>query len=332
MADICESALMNLAPSETRFEVAPKIGLFHEAAADIAALRTVMVNVVFVGVPGTSHWVLVDAGLFGSAKRIRAAAELRFGPGARPAAIILTHGHFDHVGAIGELSESWDVPVYAHPLELPYLTGRSSYPPPDPTVGGGAMAWLASAYPKRPIDLGPRVHALPHDGVVPELPGWRWIHTPGHTAGHVALFRESDRALISGDAVITTRQESALAVLEQRPELNGPPAYFTPDWQSARDSLQHLASLHPSVLVTGHGVPVRGDNMQEELQRLARDFDLLAVPEKGRYVPVPAVTNQHGVVSVPPRRWGKGAFALAAVATVGAIGLIAAIARADEEL
>ena len=67
-----------------------------------------------------------------------------FGHGNRPAAILLTHGHFDHVGALKTLAEEWDVPVYAHTLELPYLTGRSSYPPPDPSVGGGAMAAMSS--------------------------------------------------------------------------------------------------------------------------------------------------------------------------------------------
>ena len=42
------------------------------------------------------------------------------------------------------------------------------------------------------------------------MPGWRWVHTPGHTAGHVSLFRDADRTLIAGDAFVTTKQESAL--------------------------------------------------------------------------------------------------------------------------
>jgi glyoxylase-like metal-dependent hydrolase (beta-lactamase superfamily II) len=72
----------------------------------------------------TPDWVLVDAGLPGSAGTIRRHAAEIFGSEARPAAIILTHGHFDHVGALLTLATEWDVPVYAHPLELPYLTGR----------------------------------------------------------------------------------------------------------------------------------------------------------------------------------------------------------------
>ena len=74
---------------------------------------------------------------------------------------------------------------------------------------------LSFAYPNSAIDLGSRVRSLPDDGSVPHMPGWRWIHTPGHTGGHVALFRDSDRCLIAGDAFVTTRQESLYAVMTQ---------------------------------------------------------------------------------------------------------------------
>ena len=67
---------------------------------------------------------------------LRAAAE-RFGADARPAAIIMTHGHCDHVGALEDLAQEWDAPVYVHPRELPYLSGRAAYPAGDPSVGGG---------------------------------------------------------------------------------------------------------------------------------------------------------------------------------------------------
>src|SRR3954467_8923245 len=91
---------------------------------DLSCLRVMIVNVAFVGRPGDPNdWVLVDAGLHGSAGKIRAAAEQRFGVGCRPKAIVLTHGHFDHVGALRTLADEWDVPVYAHELEFPYLTG-----------------------------------------------------------------------------------------------------------------------------------------------------------------------------------------------------------------
>src|SRR5688572_15712873 len=172
----------------------PRDALMH-VAHDVAALRIAIVNVFFVGEPLGGEWVLIDAGMPMSAGRIMRAAEQRFGRGARPRAIVLTHGHFDHRGALETLLAAWDVPVFAHELELPYLTGESDYPPPDPTVGGGAMSRMSPMFPRRSIDLGGRVRPLPADGSVPHMPGWRWVHTPGHTPGHVSFFRDADRAL-----------------------------------------------------------------------------------------------------------------------------------------
>jgi glyoxylase-like metal-dependent hydrolase (beta-lactamase superfamily II) len=291
--------------AETMPRLTTQTGWPIEVADGLSYLRTGIVNVFFVGPPGAGDrgWVLIDAGIAGWTGAIAAAAARRFGPGARPSAIVLTHGHFDHVGALPHLAETWDVPVYAHPLELPYLTGRSSYPPPDPTVGGGAMATLSWLYPRGPIDLDDRAQKLPDNGSVPGLAGWRWIATPGHSPGHVSLFRDADRTLIAGDAFVTTRQESALAVLAQRPELHGPPAYYTCDWQAARRSVRALAELEPRVAATGHGVPLEGEPMRAGLRALAREFDRRAVPAQGRYIRQPARTDARGIISLPPEVW-----------------------------
>jgi glyoxylase-like metal-dependent hydrolase (beta-lactamase superfamily II) len=253
----------------------------HEVLRDVAYKRLAIVNVVFIGLPGAGRgeWVLVDAGIPVTAAAIVRAVEHRFAKDSRPAAIIMTHGHFDHVGALETLAEKWDVPVFAHPLEQPYLNGSQSYLPPDPSVGGGLMSLLSPMFPRKPVDVSKRLQTLPQDGSVPALPGWRWIHTPGHTVGHVSLWREADRTLITGDAFITTRQESAYAVLTQEPELHGPPMYFTPDWKAAGESVRRLAALQPETVVTGHGRPLGGI-----LENLARNFDEVAVPKQGIYV------------------------------------------------
>src|SRR5688500_12677851 len=108
------------------------------------------------------------------------------------------------------------------------------------------------------------------------MPGWRWLHTPGHTTGHVSLWRESDRLVIAGDAFITTRQESAYAVATQAPEMHGPPMYFTQDWQASAESVRRLAAMNPELVVTGHGQALGGSEMQHALQALAANFESIA--------------------------------------------------------
>lgn len=260
------------------YEVVP----LDDIAPGLIGLHILMVN-VFALSDDAGGWTLIDAGLPMSADKIRHWAEREFGTGTKPKSIILTHGHFDHVGALKDLAEGWDVPVYAHERELPFITGREEYPPPNWQAGGGIMPFTAPLYPRGPIDIGSRAHALPADGSVPNLPDWKWLTTPGHAPGHVSLFREKDKVLVVGDAFCTTKQESLFAIMEQRPELHGPPAYFTPDWNAARASVEKLADLHPGVLAPGHGQPMKGQQTAEAVQTLARDFDRIAIPEHGRY-------------------------------------------------
>ena len=260
----------------------------HQITSDVAYKRLAMVNVAYFGTPseggGAARWVLIDAGMPGTAGLITRAAEGRFGKRRPPEAIVLTHGHVDHVGALEDLAAQWDVPIYAHDLELPYLNGTRSYPSPDPSVGGGLMSLTSKFFSRGPIDVSPWLRALPSDGAVPGMPGWRWIHTPGHTDGHVSLWRSNDRTLIVGDAFITTKQESAYAVATQRPELHGPPMYFTPDWETAAESVRRLSALGPELVLTGHGRPLGGEEMRTALATLARDFEQVAVPRHGKYV------------------------------------------------
>ncbi|WP_108396161.1 MBL fold metallo-hydrolase [Devosia submarina] len=250
----------------------------RELTPDVAYRRLTMVNIVFVGLPGAKDWVLIDAGLHGSAPSIIAAATARFGADNPPAAILMTHAHFDHVGALVDLLEHWNCPVYAHALETPYLTGQQAYPPPDAAADGGIIPKLSPLFPRDPIDVSRWLRQLPEDGSVPPLPGWQWVHTPGHTTGHISLWRQQDRLLIAGDAVITTGQESAYEVVVQEPEMHGPPRYLTPDWVAAEQSVRLLASLEPDLLVTGHGRAMQGAEMTAALHQLADNFRQIAVP------------------------------------------------------
>jgi glyoxylase-like metal-dependent hydrolase (beta-lactamase superfamily II) len=272
----------------------------YDVTHDVAGLKTLFVNVFFIGRPGPGNpWVLVDTGFTGYASQVKKKAEELFGPGTQPDAIVLTHGHADHTGTLKTLLKEWDMPVYAHKLELPYLQGKSSYPPPDPAIGGGGMAYMSWVFPIGPSDFGDHIKAIADDGKIPELPGWRAIHTPGHAPGHISLFRDKDRTLLAGDAFVTTNQNAISAVATQREEFHGPPAYFTCDWQAAKQSVLKLNNLNPLAAGTGHGVSVRGLDLELGLNRLAHDFESRSIPSEGRYVKQPAVTDENGVVEMP---------------------------------
>ncbi|RKR83933.1 glyoxylase-like metal-dependent hydrolase (beta-lactamase superfamily II) [Mucilaginibacter gracilis] len=290
---------------------------YYQVTQGVWGMKTLFVNIYMVanrkGI--ADGWVLIDAGLPGYSSKIIRMAEALFGEGAKPEAIILTHGHFDHTGSLSELLKHWDVPVYAHPLELPYLTGRSSYPPADPTVGGGLMSWLSWSYPTKPIDLGDKIQALDTSGDITELPEWKTIHTPGHSPGHVSLFFKLNATLIAGDAFVTTKTESAFYALIFAQKLSGPPKYLTTDWAAAAQSVRKLYQLEPRTVATGHGYTMRGKELQTELKNLADNFEDIAIPANGRYVQVPAMADADGVEYVPPLMVSTK-FNLAAIALV----------------
>ena len=238
-----------------------------QVAPDLSYQRLLLVNVAYYGRPGAGPggWVLVDAGVHGTYHTILGAAEKRFGAGSKPAAIVMTHGHFDHVGALKDLAEHWDVPIYAHELELPYLDGRSSYPPPDPTVGGGLMATLSPLYPRGPIDVRPWLRPLPADGSVPGMPGFRWIHTPGHCAGpRLVLARgrpdaHRRRRLHHDEPGVGLRRADPGARAAR------PADVLHARLGAAQQSVERLAALEPELVVPGHGRAMRGPEMLEAL-------------------------------------------------------------------
>jgi len=288
--------------------------------SDVHRLCTVLVNCYFLGTPGERDWVLVDAGISMHGGKIATMAKELFG-GAPPRCIVLTHGHFDHVGSLAALLERWPgVTVYAHELELPYLTGQSDYPPPDPTVGGGLMARSAPLFPKHSNDFRPNISMLPADGSIPHLPLWRWIHTPGHTHGHISLWRESDSTLIAGDAFVTQKQESLIGVITAKQVMHGPPTYFTTDWGLAAESVRQLAALHPRTAFTGHGKPMINPRLAHDLHWLTKHFQEVAVPADGRYVRQPALADEQGVFSIPPKVSDARPWIIAGVALAAGVG------------
>lgn len=250
-----------------------------EVAAGVRGLRIAFVN-VFSIMHADGSWTLVDAGLPFTASAIQNWTRKVFE--SSPNAIVLTHGHFDHASAARDLADAWNVFIYAHPLEAPYLKGQKEYAAPDFAAGGGTMSLLSPLYPRGPIDLGNRLRLFSSEGnsMLDEMPGWEILHTPGHTPGHVSFFRPHDRCLVVGDAFCTTKPESFFeAAITQPPELHGPPSYFTSDWDSARRSVELLSQLDAVIVAPGHGRPLSGAILPQKLRQLAHHFDELALPE-----------------------------------------------------
>jgi glyoxylase-like metal-dependent hydrolase (beta-lactamase superfamily II) len=258
-----------------------------------------IVNVYFVGSPGAT-WAMVDAGTPGTFEAIRQAAQSIYG-NAPPSALLLTHAHPDHYGAALDVSAYYDIPIYAHRLELPYLTGQANVPPLDHTQLGLAGVPLRFM-PCGGIDLGERVQALPGEagtktGLLPGFEPWQWHHTPGHTPGHIALFRPSDKVLIAGDALATVDTLSILDWITGRAALALPLPLATTDWVSQRKTLLYLSDLRAETIAAGHGTPLSGVDLPEKMVRFAEE---VIFPLHGRYVVEPARFSEKGVEYLPP--------------------------------
>ena len=183
------------------------------AADGIWWMRTLLANVAFVGLErgvgarrrGGGRLQRVDC------RGGRRAVRDRRGPDA----IILTHGHFDHVGSLERLLDRWDVPGVRPPARVAVYHRALVVPATRPAGRWrrhGVVGEALSARAHRPRRA--RAAAARRTAACLGLPGWRWMHTPGHSPGHVSLVREADGAVIAGDAITTTKQESLISVAD----------------------------------------------------------------------------------------------------------------------
>lgn len=215
-------------------------------------------------------WVLVDAGWPKADDAIAAAAGSLFGS-SPPAAIILTHIHPDHTGAAPGLARRWDVPVFIHPDELPQASGKLLDEYANP-LDRRVLRPLQKVLPQRAMpstDLTAVVRPFDPAAGVPGLPDWKCVPAPGHTPGHIALFREADGVLLTGDAVLTTDVNSLRGFLDRTPRASGPPWVATWDRPTAEASIRALARLQPRVLASGHGAAMSGPAASRQLDELA---------------------------------------------------------------
>ena len=195
-----------------------------------------------------------------------------------PRAILLTHVHPDHSGSARELAAAWDCPVLVHPAEIPIATGdfeaMARYAGPmDRWLILPLMRVIGRRRREGILEAGSlavAVRPLGPDGSIPGIEGWRWMHTPGHTPGHVAFVRSQDRVVISGDALLTLRVNAAAGFLLGSQGLSAPPWYTTWDREAARSSIRAIAALEPTVLAGGHGRPLTGPGDSRSRQGVRR--------------------------------------------------------------
>ena len=196
-------------------------------------------------------FTLYDAGIHGMAKPLHAAARQLGGEIKR---CVLGHAHEDHRGSAPDLG----VPVLCHAnerrdaeRELRWDDDRGmDLSKMESPVMRGLIKRLLKMWDGGPVKISDTVA----EG--DEIAGFRVVDTPGHAPGQIALFRESDRLALVSDTLYTL-DPSQLSTPYGGPRI--PHAAFTPDRDSARDSILKIAAPEPTAVWAGHANPVVGD-------------------------------------------------------------------------
>ncbi len=195
--------------------------------------------------------ILIDAGIRSSGKRI-----LRELGGRKLSAHAITHAYADHQGASAFICQTLGVPYWCSEGDKETAESgdiTSSYPNPShPIARFQKRFWVGPGYPVE--------RALKEGDIVGDF---EVIETPGHSKGHIAFWRETDRVLIAGDVI---KNMNFVTTLEH---IGEPPAIYTLDIEQNRQSIKKIAKLEPHVVCVGHGPPLYDT---EKLLALAESF------------------------------------------------------------
>ena len=180
--------------------------------------------------------VVVDAGLKGGGKRLVRALQ-----GHAVGTHVLTHAHGDHAGGSKRVVDAFEVPVWVGERDRAYVESGS-----PPVADSWAKPMIARVTRYEPVAVARSLREGDAVG-----PGFVVLETPGHSAGHVSLWRAADRTLVCGDVLFNAHVVTTAAGLRE------PPALVTPDPARNRDSARRLAALEPELVLFGHGPPLR---------------------------------------------------------------------------
>jgi glyoxylase-like metal-dependent hydrolase (beta-lactamase superfamily II) len=224
---------------------------------------------------GPRGWMLVDGGLGTDEAWAALDDGVRRAAGGWDAVRVhvVTHMHMDHVGLAARVKSASGATVLTGRLDAERMAHAAAHPDEEAEYrvallrGCGAPAGFVDAVEggrrearaaAPPVEVDATLDG--DEGDLPGAPGWRWAWTPGHTAGHVSLFRPADAVVIAGDAVLP-RITPTLGVNRQRADPVG-------DYLRALDRLE---ALRPALVFPGHGEPERGVARIRELRAAAEE-------------------------------------------------------------
>ncbi|HEU4556549.1 MAG TPA: MBL fold metallo-hydrolase [Longimicrobium sp.] len=219
------------------------------------------------------RWMLVDGGLGteDAWSALEAGVVSVTGGWSAVAVHVVTHMHMDHVGLAARVKNASGARVLMGRLDAERMAHAAAHPEEEAEYRGELFRRCGA--PAEWIDAVQQGHATARamappvevdatldgdGGDVPGARGWRYVWTPGHTAGHVSLFRPDDRVLVAGDAVLP-RITPTLGVNRQREDPVG-------DYVEALD---RLAGVDPALILPSHGDPLLGTARIAELKEAA---------------------------------------------------------------
>lgn len=107
--------------------------------------------------------------------------------GRKPVAILLTHTHYDHIGALEDIRQTYQIPVYVHPLEQEWLTDSKGN--------------LSGLRPMAEIICQPAEYEFEEKRYTLGDMAFEVRHTPGHSQGGVSFVFPEGEFVVTGDAL-----------------------------------------------------------------------------------------------------------------------------------